>query len=186
MKKLIYGAMMLAAVAGMTACGSKKAAKKQPSGMVEDVTPMSGAKYHSDKDYFRAVQNGVSADRSIAQKIAMQNCRQELASNIQAELQLVIENYLNVKQLPSGDINSGSYQELAYTIVSQKMTDVQIVEEKTYRETENNQYRYYVCLQMPKAEIEKALEEALAKDEKINLEFDREQFRAIFESKIAK
>lgn len=178
MKKFFYGALLFLLI-GLTSCASTR-----PSGMKEDVTPMTGEQYHSDENYFRAVQNGVSTDRSIAQKIAMQNCRQELAANIQAELQLVIESYLNVMNTSLGTENESQYEEMSYTTVQQKLLDIQIVEEKIYREDDH--FRYYVCMQMPKIEIEKAIEDSLANDEKLKLNFDREKFKEIFNSKLKK
>lgn len=65
-----------------------------PAGMVEEAIPLSGPQYRSDAEYYRAVQNGVSTERSTAQKIAMQNCRQDLAAAIQADVKTVIENYV--------------------------------------------------------------------------------------------
>ena len=168
MKKFFYGALLFLLI-GLTSCASTR-----PSGMKEDVTPMTGEQYHSDENYFRAVQNGVSTDRSIAQKIAMQNCRQELAANIQAELQLVIESYLNVMNTSLGTENESQYEEMSYTTV----------QEKIYREDDH--FRYYVCMQMPKIEIEKAIEDSLANDEKLKLNFDREKFKEIFNSKLKK
>lgn len=185
MKKFIFGAMMLAAFAGTYACGSTKKPAKSPSGMVEDIIPLSGPQYRSDANYFRAVQNGASPDRSIAQKLAMQNCRQELAAGIQAELEQVIENYANQQTTESKTSVESQYQELAYTVVKQKMNNVQVVDEKIYKE-ENGSFRYYVCLQMPKDEIEKAIEDAIINNEKLNLEFDRERFKEIFNAKLGK
>lgn len=184
MKRLIYAALMLILVAGAYSCGSSRKSKS-PAGLIEDLAPLTGAKYRSDADYFRAVQNGVSPEKSVAQKIAMQNCRQELAANIQAELRIVIENYLNVQRTSSRSNSEAQYQDLAYTVVKQKIVDVQVVEEKMYREESNGYYRYYVCLQLPKASLEKAFEEAVSKNETLNLEFDRTEFKKIFDSMMA-
>ena len=152
--------------------------------MVEEVVPLSGPQYRGDKDFYRAVQNGASADRSVAQKIATQNCRQALAANIQADVQVVIENYVKSQNTGVATENKAQYQELAYSVVNQRLADVQVVDEKIYRE-DNGQYRFYICLQMPKAAIEEAVENAIANDAKLNLEFDREQFKKIFVEQMA-
>ncbi len=183
MKKLFLAVLALATVGCMVSCSSSKRAAK-PSGMVEEVVPLGGAAYHSDADFFRAVQNAASSDRSVAQKMAMQNCRQELAANIQSQLELVIENYAKVQNTKYGEEAKGQYQELAYAVVQQRLTDVQVVEEKVFREESGN-YRYYVCLQLPKKSIEDAMMAALESDEKLNLEFDLEQFKRVFEKQMA-
>lgn len=186
MKKYLMGAAALLLVAGASSCSSSKkaAGAPAPSGMVEETVPLSGPQYRSDAEYYRAVQNGVSSDRSTAQKIAMQNCRQELAANIQADLQLVVENYVKEQNTGVAAENKSQYQEMAYTAVQQQLRDVQIVEEKIFRQ-ENGSYRFYVCMQMPKAAVEAAAEAAIANDAKLNLEFDREQFKKIFEERMA-
>lgn len=180
------GAAALLLVAGASSCSSsKKAAGVQaPSGMVEETVPLSGPQYRSDAEYYRAVQNGVSSDRSTAQKIAMQNCRQELAANIQADLQLVVENYVKEQNTGVAAENKSQYQEMAYTAVQQQLRDVQIVEEKIFRQ-EDGSYRFYVCMQITKQAVEQASEAAIANDAKLNLEFDREQFKQIFEERMA-
>ena len=185
MKKYLYGAAALLILAGTASCGSSKKATgtPAPAGMTEEVVPLSGPQYRSDTEFFRAVQNGVSTDRGTAQKIAMQNCRQELAANIQAELQIVIENYVKEQNTGVAAENKSQYQEMAYTTVKQRLSDVQVVEEKIFRQ-ENGSYRF-VCLQMPKTAIETAVEDAIAKDAKLNLEFDREQFKKVFEERMA-
>lgn len=185
MKKIIIAVVALAAVGTMASCGSTKSAQSPaPSGMVEEVVPLSGPEYHSDADYYRAVQNAASSDRSMAQKKAMQNCRQEIAANVQADLELVIENYAKAQTTQYGEDLKSHYQELAYTVAQQRLQDVQVVGEKMYKE-ENGNYRYYVCLQIPKKSVEEAAAALLAQDEKLNLEFDLEMFKEVFNQKRA-
>lgn len=186
MKRILFGAVALLFAAGAVSCSSSKkaAGAPAPAGMVEEVNPLSGPQYRSDAEYYRAVQNGVSTERSTAQKIAMQNCRQELAATIQADVKAVMENYVKNQDTGVTAEQKSQYQELAYTAVNQQLRDVQIVEEKIYRQ-DNGSFRYYVCMQMPKAALESAVEEAIAKDAKLNLEFDRAQFKKIFEEQMA-
>lgn len=192
MKKLIFSLLIVAAATSISCSSSKKATQAPapapvPSGMTEEVIPLSGPQYRSDAEFYRAVQNGLSAERSMAQKIAMQNCRQELASAVQADVQLVIENYAKSQDTGMTNEHKNQYQELAYSVINQRMADVQVVDEKLYREA-NGQYRYYVCLQIPKKSIAEAIEEKLANlanDAKLNLEFDREQFKKIFQDHMA-
>ena len=165
MKRTLIGAIALLLAAGAVSCSSSKKASgpAAPAGMVEEAIPLSGAQYRSNAEYYRAVQNGVSTERSTAQKIAMQNCRQD--TGVSAE-------------------HKSQYQELAYTAVGQQLRDVQVVEEKMFRQ-DNGSFRYYVCMQLPKAALEAAIEDAIAKDAKLNLEFDRAQFKKIFEEQMA-
>ena len=177
MKRTLIGAIALLLAAGAVSCSSSKKASgpAAPAGMVEEAIPLSGAQYRSNAEYYRAVQNGVSTERSTAQKIAMQNCRQDLAAAIQADVKLVIENYVK---------NQDTGVAAEHTAVGQQLRDVQVVEEKMFRQ-DNGSFRYYVCMQLPKAALEAAIEDAIAKDAKLNLEFDRAQFKKIFEEQMA-
>jgi hypothetical protein len=185
MKKLFLAVLAFAAFGAMSSCSSSKSAQvANPAGMVEEVVPLSGAAYHSNAEYYRAVQNGVSSDRSMAQKKAMQNCRQELASNLQADLELVIENYAKSQNTQFGEDLKTHYQELSYAVVNQRLVDVQVVEEKCFKEESGN-YRFYVCLQLPKQSIQDAMISSLENDEKLNLEFDLAMFKKVFEEQMA-
>lgn len=186
MKRTLLGAIALVLAAGAVSCSSSKkvAGPAAPAGMVEEAIPLSGPQYRSNAEYYRAVQNGVSTERSTAQKIAMQNCRQDLAAAIQADVKMVIENYAKNQDTGVSAEHKSQYQELAYTAVNQQLRDVQIVEEKMFRQ-DNGSMRYYVCMQLPKAALEAAIEDAIAKDAKLNLEFDRAQFKKIFEEQMA-
>lgn len=152
MKRTLIGAIALLLAAGAVSCSSSKKASgpAAPAGMVEEAIPLSGAQYRSNAEYYRAVQNGVSTERSTAQKIAMQNCRQDLAAAIQADVKLVIENYVKNQDTGVAAEHKSQYQELAYTAVGQQLRDVQVVEEKMFRQ-DNGSFRYYVCMQLPKA-----------------------------------
>ena len=195
MKKLIFSLLIVAAAATVS-CGSSKKATATPapstpavtaaapSGMVEEVVPLSGPQYRSDKQYYRAVQNGLSADRSMAQKIAMQNCRQELAAAIQADVKAVIETYAKSQNTGANSTYTNQYQEMAYTVINQALADVQVVDEKIYRET-SGQYRFYVCLQIPKADLSDSIAKSIENDAKLKADFDAEQFKKIFNEKMA-
>ncbi len=191
MKKIIFGTIVTGLFVALCACGSSKKAvvtpppapAPSPSGMTEEVMPLSGPAYRSDADFFRAVQNGMSPERSMAQKIAMQNARQDLASLVQANVRAVIENYAKNEQTTVTSEYEAQYQELAYTVVDQQLRDVQVVDEKMYRE-ESGSFRCYVCLQMSKDALEAALADAIAKDAKLNLMFDRMQFKQVYEEQM--
>ncbi|MFR4024873.1 MAG: hypothetical protein ACLTZY_02910 [Alistipes indistinctus] len=150
MKRTLIGAIALLLAAGAVSCSSSKKASgpAAPAGMVEELFRSAAHEYRSNAEYYRAVQNGVSIERSTAQKIAMQNCRQDLAAAIQADVKLVIENYVKNQDTGVSAEHKSQYQELAYTAVGQQLRDVQVVEEKMFRQ-DNGSFRYYVCMQLP-------------------------------------
>ena len=148
MKKQLLVAGVLAMLAVIPSCSSsKKAQRAMNQDLVEQALPMSGAQYKSDAEYYRSVQSGVSPERSMAKKIAMQNARQEIAAAVETDVATVMENYAKSQKLPSQQ--SRSYEErvteLTYSIVKQTVSGMTLMDEKFYKES-NGDYRHYVCI----------------------------------------
>lgn len=187
MKKNLFfaGALLLALVS--TGCGSsKKASGSVPvtDGEVEVTIPLGGPEYQSDADYWRAVQSGTSKDVSMAKKVAMQNARQELAAAVQHDVKAVIENYGQNASMGKENENEALYQELARTVVNQQMNGVELAGEKLFRLGDGN-YRYHVCLQMSKQALEEKISDALSNEDRLKLEFDKAQFKKVFDQEMA-
>lgn len=186
MKKNIFvaGTVLLSLLA--TGCGSSKKVTG-PATMTPTETevaiPLSGPEYASNADYWRAVQMGTSKDASMAKKVAMQNARQELAAAVQHDVKSVIENYGRNAAVGSNNENEGLYQELARTVVNQQMNGVELVGEKLFR-LEDGSYRYHVCLQMSKNALGDQLTDALSNEDRLKLEFDKAQFKKVFDEEM--
>lgn len=171
-----------------TACGpGKKASALSPvvAGETEVEVPLSEPEYRSDSEYWRAVQNGVSKDLSMAKKIAMQNARQELASVVQHDVKAVIENYGKNASIGFDSEKEGIYQELGRVVIDNQMNGVDLVGEKLYRLPDGS-YRYHVCLQISRDALGSSLAEALSSDDRLMLEFDKARFMKIFEEEMSR
>ena len=90
MKKLFLIVTVAAAAFAAVSCGNP--AKLSKGKKVELV--FNDDKYRTDDQFFRESQSGVSKDLANAKKIAIQNARQEMATNLTATVQRVIENYI--------------------------------------------------------------------------------------------
>lgn len=181
MKKLFVSFMLLSSLLAMVSCGSaNKAASSQEETAVDLV--FVEEKYMSDDTHFRANQSGESRDMSIAKKIAVQNTRQELAAHVQAQVQMVVENYLRQLNVESGLRNEQDMQELAYTIVNTTLSGTRIIGEKAFKKADGV-YRYHVCMELDKQSLIDSLEDKIAKDEKL-VNINKAEFRKIFEEKI--
>lgn len=187
MRKLILLAAGLLFAVAFAGCSSGRKAKSVPmtEGEVEVTIPLSGPEYRSDAGYWRATQMGESRDAAMAKKLAMQNTRQELAALVQAEVQAVIENYGQNAAIAGKNINEGLYQELTRTVVKQQLNGLEVVGEKLFK-LANGDFRYHICLQMSKEALEEKVSEVLSNDERLRLEFDREQFKKIFNEEMEK
>lgn len=166
-------------------CGSGKKLPPRSEGEVQVQIPLSGKAYQSDNKFWRAVQEGTSPDVSLAKKIALQNARQELASIINSEVKALIENY-SQQTTQDGDLKyKTAYEEIASTLISQKLSSVETIGEELIR-TADGKYRYHICIQMSRENIKNALVSALSSDERLELAFDKEQFRKLFDDSTAK
>lgn len=182
--KLFMGCLVVATSLLLAGCGSsKKLAQAKADGMVEVTIPLTGPEYRTDKEYYRAVQSGISPNTSMAKKIAMQNAREELASAIKADLSVVIENYGKGQDVDNTQEYQGQYQGIAYTVVDEQLTGVAIAEEKLFKQ-ENGSYKYYICLQINKNELKDKIANKISKQNKLQLEFDLDRFRKVYDEQM--
>jgi hypothetical protein len=59
---------------------------------------------------------------------------------------------------------------------------VKIIGEKTFRETDGR-ITYFIALEMSKEPVVDRMADRISKDAKLQLEFDRQQFRKIFDDR---
>lgn len=176
MKKYFYFAVAIIATLS-TGCFATQGTTPATKGRVEITTPMSGKEYRSNSEYWRAVSTGKSDDMLMAKKVAMQSARQELAASVESEIKVFIKDYSQNKSAKAQSI----YEEMGTTTVKQTLRNIEVVDEKYYQ-NEDGSYQCYVCLEVSKTQVEKELEDKLAQEKELRLEFDREQFNKQFEA----
>lgn len=185
-QNLWFASVLLLALACASCASSKKAPKTMPvtTGEIEVTIPLGGPEYKTDAEHWRAVQMGTSKDVAMAKKVAMQNARQELAATVQHDVKAVIENYGQNAAMGTNNENEALYQEMGRTVVNQQMNGVELVGEKLFK-LEDGSYRYHVCLQMSKENLGSSLSDALSNEERLKLEFDKAQFKKVFDEEMA-
>lgn len=188
MKRNLFIICSVALAVLCASCSSTKKTARNiaPTGMVEQNIPFTDAKYRSDADAYRAVQSGVSTEMSMAKKIAIQNARQEIAAAVQTDLSSVIENYAKSQKLPSQELPAYEERmtELTYSVVQQTISGITLVDEKLFKEN-NGAYRHFVCMELSKEELKNGILEKMKKDEKLASDFEFEEFKKIYEQKLA-
>ena len=188
MKKIFYWTGVLTLTLFCASCASsKKVSRTTPVaiGEIEVTIPLGGPEYQSNAECWRAVQTGTSKDMSMAKKVAMQNARQELAATVQHTMKAVIENYGQNASMGANNENETLYQEMARTVIEQQMNCVELGGEKLFR-LDDGSYRYPVCLQMNREAIGASVSDALSNDDRLKLEFDRAQFKKVFDEEMAR
>src|SRR3954470_5047351 len=102
----------------ITGCKSKKATPVQKeTGAIEISVPFSSKEFRSDENAFRAKQVGKSPDLATAKKIAFQNAKAELASNIQSTVKRVTDQYTNQRTVGNTQEFENKFEELAREVV---------------------------------------------------------------------
>ena len=153
--------------------------------MTQVEIPLSGPEYRSDKSHFRATQSGTSSSLSTAKKIALQNAKTELASNIQATIKSVTDQYINQRNFQNNEDFESKFEELSRTVVNQNLTNVRSIKDILYK-TPEGKFQYWIAIECPKEEIFNKVAESITEDERLKIDFDKFQYQKIFDAEMEK
>lgn len=179
----LFGAIAAIAVMPLFfSCGTPKSVTND---LKEVSVPMSSKEYRSDADHFRATGIGESPDLVAAKKIATLNARTEIASSIQSTIKSVSEQYMNQVTVADKQDFAAKFEETSRQVVNQVLEGVRVKEEKVFQ-AKDGKYQYYINLEMPKENVVSNAVSAVSKDQKLALNFDKEQFQKIFDAEMVK
>jgi hypothetical protein len=182
--QVIAAFTVLAVYVMFSSCGAKKVASVQ-SNSNEVSVPLSSKEYRSDKEYFRATQSEVSPNLATAKKIALANAKTELGGNIQSVIKAVTENYTNQRTVSDKQEFENKFEENARVVVNQTLNDVKIIDDKVFKE-KDGKYTYYIAIEMSKEPVTEKIADRIAKDAKLQLDFDKHQFQKVFDEEMEK
>ena len=184
MKKTVLFLAAIVVFLGINSCRSKKNIEKA-TGAVEVTLPFSEKAYQTDKDFFRAKNSGKSPDLATSKKIAMQNARAELASNIQATVKRVTDQYTNQRSVGTKQEYENKFEELSREVVNLTLSNVRVIGEKTFKETDGG-FTYWVALEASKEDVLKGVDQYISKDAKLQLDYDKKKFQDVFDQEMQK
>ena len=98
MKQLLKSCAYLLFAIFIVSCGGTKSIQTA-TGAEEVSLPFSESKYKTDKENFRSRQSGTSPDLATSKKIALQNAKAELASNIKQVFKIATSQYTNQRSV---------------------------------------------------------------------------------------
>lgn len=147
--------------------------------------PFSENKYKSDNDFFRTKQMGKSLDLSTAKKIALQNVKAELASNIKTLVKRVTDQYTNQRTVGAKQEFENKFEELSREVVDQSLTNIKQVDEKVFKEQDGS-FTYWIVLEVAKQSLLDETSSKISKNEKLQLDYDKQKFESIFNSEMEK
>lgn len=145
-------------------------------------------KCETDSKYFRAPASGISQRLNQSEVEAKANARTEIARVIQIDVQAVYEGY--VKEYGKGLVEDYSdiVEQLSMQVANQTLRNLNYPCIESRQDKKTKHYETFVCAEMAK-EMDEFFNNAyntLSKDEKLNIEFDREKFRKVWDEEMNK
>ncbi len=168
----------------VTGCKSKKSIQKE-TGAVEITVPFSGKEYRTDENTFRAKQVGKSPDLATAKKIAFQNAKSEMASNINSTIKRVTDQYTNQRTVGNAQEFENKFEELAREVVNMELSNVKEVGEKILKEPDGS-YNYWIVVEASKKEVFDKIDARISSDSKLKVDYDKQKFQQIFDEEMKK
>jgi hypothetical protein len=169
-----------------TGCKSKKATPIQKETGAKEITlPFSSREYKTDEDFFRARNVGKSPDLATAKKIALNNAKSELASNIQTTIKKVTDQYTNQRTISNKQEFENKFEELSREVTNLTISNIRVKDEKVFKE-EDGSYTYWVAIEADKKNIFDNIERKISNDAKLKLDYDKKKFEEIFNAEMKK
>lgn len=164
--------------------GSKEVTTETP-GAVEITLPFSEAEYQSDKEAFRAKNNGKSMDLATSKKIAMMNAKSELAGLINTKVKTVNDQYTNQRQVGENTDFESKFESMTRSVVNQQLSEIKVIGEKTFK-NKDGKYETWVALEMKKDALINNINQSISKKKKLQLDFDKHKYEEIFNKEMEK
>ncbi|MFO0435215.1 MAG: hypothetical protein ACK5ZT_08215 [Sphingobacteriaceae bacterium] len=180
--------LLVPALAMMTlvGCKGKKATPiEKETGAKEISVPFSTKEYKTDEDFYRAKNLGKSPDMAAAKKIALNNAKSEMASNIQTMIKKVTDQYTNQRTVGKDQEYENKFEELAREVTNQSLANVRVKDEKIFQEA-NGSYTYWVAIEADKKEVFKTIDSKISADKKLQVDYDKAKFQQIFDAEMKK
>jgi hypothetical protein len=170
----------------LTGCKAKQQNPVQKeTGAVEITVPFSSKEYRSDENTFRSKQVGKSPDIATAKKIAFQNAKAEMASNINSLVKRVTDQYTNQRTVGNNQDFENKFEEQSREVVNLEMSNVREIGEKIFKEPDGG-YSYWIAVEADKKAIFDKIDSKISSDDKLKVDYDKQKFQQIFDSEMKK
>jgi hypothetical protein len=181
MKKYVCSlpAILLIAVMTLSQCKSKKDIVQAPPGETRVEVLCSGPSFFSDKNFFRANSVAESQNQANSKRMALSNARAELAGQIETTMKSVIDNYIQDITVGNRTEFNQRYEGLSREVINQRLTGTRVIcEELT--QTSAGLYKTYIAIELSGEDIVNAMNQRIAADERLKLDYDYEKFKNTF------
>ena len=181
------GFVLIASMILFSACKSAKKSTtfQKENNAVEIILPFTGPEYSSNKDLFRARQSGTSPDLPTAKKIALQNAKAEIASDIESVIKRTTDQYTTQRTIATKQEFKNKFEELSREVVKQNVVDATTIAEKVFKEKDGS-YTYWVVVEVPKQSVVEGLNNKISKNQNLQLDFEKSQYEKTFNAEMDK
>lgn len=166
-------------------CSSTKSVAKKNLPDDEQLVTVycTGPEYESNSEAFRAHSVGESQDQGISQKIALNNARTQLASQIKDNVTSVLDNYAKQQGHNADQELEQNFQSLSREVVDEELVGTRTICEKVTK-TSSGRYKTYVAIELASDKILNSLNNRLSQDTKVKIDYDYEKFKKEFKEAI--
>lgn len=155
-----------------------------PAGVTFDL-PCSGMST-SDKEYYRQLGIGKDMDLSIAQRKAIQAAKSILRDRLGEQVKGLVSDYSKTYSKSGKGTDLEGILEREFTSVVDKALDDADNPCEKPAQLNTGEYQYYYVIEIRKNELADKMANAISKNEKLQAEFDRDQFRKYAEEYLKK
>ena len=179
---LFVGAIAFAVA--LVSCGGSKPTV-QDSGLGKEIAiPCSDAEFHSDQKVFRGTGTGTSQDMSTAKNKASIDANSNLAGSINRTIKTVTDRYTNDRQIGENSEFEQKFEQLTRDVVNQELNNVSTICSKSF--TKDGKFSFYVAVEVAKDELLNKIKDKISKDQKLQLDYDKQKFENIFNEEMGK
>jgi hypothetical protein len=181
------GIILISSLLLFSGCKSSKKATtfQKENNAVEITLPFTGPEYSSNKDFFRARQSGTSPDLPTAKKIALQNAKAEIASDIESVIKRSTDQYTTQRTIATKQEFKNKFEELSREVVKQNVVNATTIAEKVFKEKDGG-YTYWVVVETPKQSVLEGINNEISKNQNLQLDFEKSQYEKTFNAEMDK
>jgi hypothetical protein len=186
MKKIIYSflpAILLILAVSFSQCRSKRQTAQAPPGETRVEVLCSGPQFFSDNEFFRANSVAESRNQANSKRMALSNARAELAGQIETTIKSVIDNYIQDVTVGNRSEFNQRYEGLSREVINQRLSGTVVICEELMR-TSEGLYKTYIAIELSGEDIVNAMNQRIAADERLRLDYDYEKFKNTFNSEM--
>ena len=177
--------LVMVALAGFNSCKAKKkvTAKSEVGKMLDDLPCEKEGR--SDKKYFRASSMSTSSDLSLAKEKALLLAKQRLITLINSNIKSVTDRYVNEREFGQASEFEQKFENLTREVADETLHNIVVKCEKA-SVLDDGKYRAFIAIEVDKEDLLKGIQNKLARDQKLQVDYDKKKFEEIFNQEMEK